>query len=387
MLKDTVTLRCTVLLPVIRPPYFLPNAIESVLAQTVSEFELFVICDGAPPETIECAHEFARRDPRVTVFPFLKGKRNGEAHLHTVLTNASGNFVAYLEDDDLWFPNHLEELEKLLLTIDFGHTIHVTGHPDGHVHSQPCDIGRQDFRQRFLDDLFNLFGYSFCGHRLDAYRRLPEGWVPTPVGMYPDLHMWRKFFRVSEFKFGTRMVITAVALPSYLREHMSLEERVREAGVWLSRIVDEHERANIVEAAWRSAVDQGIQCEQEILKINSSYREAKGALAHMEAMHPGSLQKLGQAIEVQADAQLEVKRLTDVFNLSQQGLSLLVAKAEAQEAEIATYQADLANQNGRLAEWKTAYELLIRSRSWRLTQPLRSAVAAAKHLSQILRRG
>ena len=211
MLKDTVALRCTVLLPVLRPPYFLPNAIESVLAQTVSEFELFVIGDGAPPETIECAREFARRDPRVTVFPFLKGQRQGEAHLHTVLTNASGNFVAYLEDDDLWFPNHLEELEKLLVTVDFGHTIHVTGHPDGHVDSLPSDLGKQDFRQRFLDDLFNRFGYSFCGHRLDAYRRLPEGWVPAPVGMYPDLHMWRKFFRVNEFKFGTRMVITAVA--------------------------------------------------------------------------------------------------------------------------------------------------------------------------------
>jgi glycosyltransferase involved in cell wall biosynthesis len=332
--------RCTVLLPVIRPPYFLPNAIKSVLAQTVSEFELFVIGDGAPPETIECAQEFARRDPRVTVFPFLKGKRQGEAHLHTVLTNASGNFVAYLEDDDLWFPNHLEELEKLLLTADFGHTIHVTGYPDGHVESRPSDISQQDFRQRFLDDLFNAFGYSFCGHRLDAYRRLPEGWVPAPVGMYNDLHMWRKFLRMNEFTFGTRMVITAVALGSYLREGMSLEERARDADVWVSRIVDEHERANIVEAAWRSVVGKEIQCEQEILKIKSSYREAKAALAQMEAMHPGSLQKLGHAIEAQADAQLEVERLTDLYNLSQQCLSRTTA---AWEAEIAAHQADLAN--------------------------------------------
>jgi len=381
-----VALRCTVLLPVIRPPYFLPNAIKSVLAQTVSEFELFVVCDGAPPETIECAHEFARRDPRVKVFAFPKGKRHGEAHFHTVLTNASGNIVAYLEDDDLWFPNHLEELEKLLLTVDFGHTLHVTGHPDGHVTSLPCDIGQQDFRQRFLDDQFNRFGYSFCGHRLDAYRRLAEGWVPTPVGMYPDLHMWRKFFRMSEFKFGTRMAITAVALGSYLRQHMSLEERAREADVWISRIGNAHERAKIVEAAWRSVLDKEIQCEQEILKLNSSYREAKAALAQMEAMHPGSLQKLGHAIEVQANAQLEVKRLTDVLNLSQHALKLTTAKSEVQEAAIATYQTDLANLNGTLAECKSAYDQIIRSRFWRLTQPLRSLVDAARHLSQILRR-
>jgi glycosyltransferase involved in cell wall biosynthesis len=387
MLKDAVAMRCTVLLPVLRPPYFLPNAIERVLAQTVREFELFVICDGAPPETIECAQEFARRDPRVKVFAFPKGKRAGEAHLHTALTNASGNFVAYLEDDDLWFPTHLEELEKLFLTVDFGHTIHVTGHPDGHVESLPSDIGNQDFRQRFVDDLFNRFGYSFCGHRLDAYRRLSEGWAPAPVGMYPDLHMWRKFFRESEFKFGTRMVITAVALPGYLRKHLSPEERVREAGVWISRIVDEHERENIVEAAWRSVMSKEVQCEQEILKIDSSYREAQAGLAQMEAMHPGSLEELGRAIEVQANAQLEVNRLTEKFNLSQHCLSVFTAKTETQEVAIAAYQVELASLNGQVAEWKAAYERIVRTRSWRITQPLRSAIAAARRLSQTLRRG
>jgi len=356
MSTETVAPLYTVLLPVVRPPYFLPNAIESVLAQTVSEFELFVICDGAPPETIECAQEFARRDPRVTVFAFLKGQRHGEAHLHTALTKASGTFVAYLEDDDLWFPNHLEQLEKLLLTVDFGHTIHVIVHSDGHVESLPCDIGKQDFRQRFLDDLFNRFGLSACGHRLDAYRRFPEGWGPTPVGMYPDLHMWRKFFRMSEFKFGTRMVITAITLPSYIREHMSPEERAREAKVWFSRIVDEQGRANIVEAAWRSVVGKEIQCEQEILNIKSSYREATAALAQVEAMHPGSLQKLGHAIEVQANAQLEVERLTALLNLSRHSLSVMTARSEARGAAITAYRADVAKLNGTLADWKTAYE-------------------------------
>src|SRR4051812_15099080 len=184
----------TILLPVVRPPVLLPNAIECALAQTVREFELFVVCDGAPRETIECAHMFARRDPRVKVEAFPKGERIGEAHLHTVLGRASGTFVAYLEDDDLWFPNHLAELASILSTSDFGNTIHVTTHPDQRIEALPCDLSDSRFRQRFLDEVFNRFGYSVCGHRIDAYRRLPEGWATTPLGMYPDLHMWRKFF-------------------------------------------------------------------------------------------------------------------------------------------------------------------------------------------------
>jgi glycosyltransferase involved in cell wall biosynthesis len=349
-LDDAAAVRCTVLLPVLRPPYFLPNSIKSVLSQTVREFELFVICDGAPPETVECAQEFARSDPRVKVFSFLKGKRHGEEHLHTVLANASGSFVAYLEDDDLWFPNHIAELERLFRSVDFGHTIHVRGHPDGRVESLPSDLSNQAFRQRFLDDLFNRFGYSFCGHRLDAYRRLPEGWKPAPAGIFNDLHMWRKFLRMSEFNFGTRMVITAVSLPSHLREHMSLEERAREMDQWLSRIADEEERATMVEAAWRSLVSAEIESEQEILKMKSLYREAKAALAQIESMHPGSLEKIGHAAEAEANAQLELDRLKDLYGLAQHGLTLLMAEREAQDAAIAAYKAELAKVGGALAK-------------------------------------
>jgi hypothetical protein len=100
------------------------------------------------------------------------------------------------------------------------------------------------------------------------------------------------------------------------------------------------------------------------------------------------LAKVGHVVEVQVNAQLELKRVADLFNLSQPALSVMTAQAEAQEAKIAAYRDDVANLNGMLAEVMTAYELIVRSRSWRLTQPLRSAVtAAARRLSQILRRG
>ena len=149
-----------------------------MLAQTVKEFELFVVCDGAPVETIDCAREHARRDPRIKVFVFPKGERFGEGHLHNALMAASGRYVAHIEDDDLWFPNHLEELEKLLQTADFGHLMHVWAKPDESIEMLPSDLAIPEFRQRMLDEKFNRFGFSVCGYRLDAYRRLPDGWAP-----------------------------------------------------------------------------------------------------------------------------------------------------------------------------------------------------------------
>jgi glycosyl transferase family 2 len=345
--------RFTILLPVTRPPIFLPQAIESVLAQTVADFELFVIADGAPQETLAYAQELARRDPRVHVRAFAKGSRDGEGYRDVILADASGAYVAYLEDDDIWFPSHLDEMERLLETVHFGNTIHVTVHADGRVEVLPCDLGILEFRQRFIDDIFNRFGLTVCGHRLDAYRRLPEGWAPTPVGMYPDLHMWRKFLRMDAFEFGTRNVITAITLPGYIREEMSLEERASESRAWLARVLREDGRAKIVAAAVSNLVDKAVQEELETFRIGTSYREAAAALAQMEEAHPGSLEEFADTITTLGNAQREVERLTVAYNLSQSSLSILTARSEAQFSQL----------NSALAELQTRYDRMVRSRS------------------------
>jgi succinoglycan biosynthesis protein ExoW len=170
----------TILLPVVRPPVLLPFAIESVLAQSVPEFELLVVCDGAPAETVACARDYAGRDPRVQVLAFPKGARNGEAHRHAALAGARGRYVAQIGDDDLWFPDHLAELGVLLAKADFGNLLHVYAHPGGRVEILPGDIGLPAMRERMLGEKFNLFGPTVAGYRLAAYRALPEGWSPAP---------------------------------------------------------------------------------------------------------------------------------------------------------------------------------------------------------------
>lgn len=170
--------RFTILLPVIRPPAMLPYAVETVLAQNLADFELFIVGDGAPEETIACACSYAARDPRVKVFPFPKGEGCGEAHRHVALEQARGRYVAHIADDDLWFPNHLEEMEKLLTEVDFGHLIHVEVRADGSYEVLPSDLASARFRQRILEETFNTLGDTVTGYRLSAYRSLPEGWAP-----------------------------------------------------------------------------------------------------------------------------------------------------------------------------------------------------------------
>lgn len=244
----------TVLLPIHRPPVFLPLAIETVLSQTIPDFELFIVCDGPPAETIACAEQYARQDSRIRVFPFAKDAREGERYRHAALAVASGTYVAAIDDDDLWFPNHLETLQGLLQEVDFGHVLNTHVDQLGNICTVPSDLALPEFRQKMLDRKFNRFGQTVCGYRLASYRKLPEGWAPTPPNFWPDLHMWRKFLRMKEFTFGTRMAITALALPFHLREGVSIEARAQECRAWRERIADPREREAIIQAGWRSLV-------------------------------------------------------------------------------------------------------------------------------------
>jgi glycosyltransferase involved in cell wall biosynthesis len=261
----------TVLLPVHRSPELLPSAIESVLSQTAGALELFVICDGAPESTVACAQRYASTDPRVRVFSFSKGERFGEANRHVALKEASGRYVAHIADDDLWMPNHLEEMAELLQDADFGNTLHVSVLPNERLWLLPCDLSRPELRERMLREKFNRFGLSFGGYRLDAYRRLPVGWSPAPASLWTDLHMWRKFLRCDDLRFATRMTVTALCFLSSYRADLSLEERAAEHRDWFRRVQREPERRRIVEAAWRSLVSEQLS-DVEQLRRSRSWR-------------------------------------------------------------------------------------------------------------------
>ncbi len=218
--------RFTVLLPVLRPPHMLPFAIQSVLAQSEPNFELCVVCDGAPDATVEVARTFANADPRVHVFAFPKGARHGELHRAAVLEGAVSDFVAHIGDDDLWLPNHLSILARLLAKADFVSVPGFTMQPDGCLQAGMFgDLRKARYRRKMMKQRWNFFGPTEAAYRLDAYRRLPVGWSPAPEDLWTDLHMWRKFLREPGIRVSSGSDLSTLKFATSDWAGKSLEER------------------------------------------------------------------------------------------------------------------------------------------------------------------
>ncbi len=106
-----------VLVSVVMPAYnaqaHIRAAVESVLAQTVTDWELLVIDDGSSDETVSILNELALVDPRIR---FLQNERNmGCASTRNRgLELSRGRFVALLDSDDVWHPDKLERQLALM---------------------------------------------------------------------------------------------------------------------------------------------------------------------------------------------------------------------------------------------------------------------------------
>ena len=227
-----------VLLPIHRSPDMLTYAVQSVLMQTEQDFELHIICDGAPEETVREAEALAKRHRAIAAHVFPKGERNGEAYRDPIIRTSRARFVCQIADDDIWFPNHLAEIGRLLATFGFGHTIQTEAGPGGKLHPLIGDIADPHVAARMLTERANLFGPTASGYRREAYLKLADGWTAAPADVWSDLHMWRKFLRHRDIRCGSRFSFTNLHVGASRHQAMTIEERAAINRVWWERVSD-----------------------------------------------------------------------------------------------------------------------------------------------------
>lgn len=89
---------------------FIADAVESVLAQSMTEWELIIVDDGSTDSSQDIIRSYMRKDARLRFFQHQHGDNRGlPATLHLGLDNVRGRYVAFLESDDAWRADCLEK--------------------------------------------------------------------------------------------------------------------------------------------------------------------------------------------------------------------------------------------------------------------------------------
>ncbi len=97
--------KVSVIIPVYGAEKYIAATLQSVLAQTYKNFEILVIDDGSLDQSIEICQKF--QDPRIKI---ISQKNRGLAGArNTGIRHAEGDYLAFLDADDLWLPEKLEK--------------------------------------------------------------------------------------------------------------------------------------------------------------------------------------------------------------------------------------------------------------------------------------
>jgi len=99
-----MTVTVSVIIPAYNSASFIHKAIDSVLAQSFEDYEIIVVNDGSSDNTVECLASYAGRLQVIT-----QPNAGASKARNTGIQAAKGEFVAFLDADDLWRPSKLEQ--------------------------------------------------------------------------------------------------------------------------------------------------------------------------------------------------------------------------------------------------------------------------------------
>ena len=163
----------TVLVAVHNAAQYLPKCLDSLLSQTLGDIQVVCIDDCSSDSSLDVLHGYASRDQRVTVLAL--DSNHGQAYARNEgLKVATGRFVAFLDSDDWFSPDALQQAVNVFETHPLTDCVlfdvvmwHDDGAPSMHYAMQPFNMlsGREAF-ERSLD--WGLHGIYIARQRLYA---------------------------------------------------------------------------------------------------------------------------------------------------------------------------------------------------------------------------
>lgn len=104
----------SIIIPLYNRETFITETLNSVIQQTFSNWECIVVDDGSTDNSIQIVKKFEAQEPRIKLIQRDREPKNANTCRNIGIENSSGDFLIFLDSDDLLLPHCLEQRKKLL---------------------------------------------------------------------------------------------------------------------------------------------------------------------------------------------------------------------------------------------------------------------------------
>jgi len=158
----------SIITPVYNSKRFIESAIESVIAQSYQNWEMIIVDDASTDESLEIIQRYVNREYRIVLFSNDKNLGASESR-NLAIREAKGNYIAFLDSDDIWLPNKLERqielMEQKNIAMSYSHyeTINQYGFVTGKFLA-PLKITYQDMlKTSYIGTLTTIYSVRKLG--------------------------------------------------------------------------------------------------------------------------------------------------------------------------------------------------------------------------------
>lgn len=173
----------SIITPCFNSEKYISQAIQSVLNQTHQEWELLLVDDCSSDETFSIISNFASQDNRIKAFKLDENSGAGVAR-NFAIQKASGNYIAFLDADDLWKSEKLEKqlhfmhTQNIPFTFSFYETIDEVGNLRNETITTPSKIKYQQlYYCNWIGNLTGIYSVDFFGKIPIAPIKKRQDWM------------------------------------------------------------------------------------------------------------------------------------------------------------------------------------------------------------------
>ncbi|RLL76458.1 glycosyltransferase [Ochrobactrum soli] len=345
-------------------------AIQSILNQSVDDFELLVVGDGCAPGTAEVVHAF--HDPRIRFFDLPKAPHFGYANRNIALRQSRGRFIAFMADDDLVLPDHLAILRDGLESGSaLAYTQAVWVSTDGVAAPFLTNLELQDELEIFMNQ-WNSIPASCFAYRADIFPKR-DAW-PEDVASAADWKLWHAIIKAAPDN-----ALVYCRIPTVLHFSAKWKQSRNSLMPQLATFLDIADHA----AWWPKSLKAQIPSatsEQTIyaaLLENPSWaaafrRDVTDLIGRIAWDDISNLRPELKRNTIRSEQLTQLNaQITDMHEAS----IALGTEIELRSQEVEFKSALLADLERKLKQHESELEQLRNSTSWKITQPLRNIVS------------